>query len=118
MTTITPLKAWLLAATTDEKARLADRCATSVAYLRHLAANEDKTYRREPRTELAQAIERETRAMNRASRGRLPVVLRTDLVQACRECEYARRCLGAAAVGAGHFPIVTDDPGSEGGTPD
>ena len=117
MSTITPLKAWLRAATKPEREHLAAAAKTSVAYLNHLAADKSKPYHREPEPALAAAIERATKRMARASEGRLPVVYRTDLVAACRECEFAKRCLGARAT-AGHFPIVVDDDGTEGGSCD
>lgn len=116
MKTISPLKAWLRAATPAERQFLADAVHTSPQYLNHLSA-EGKAYHREPGPELAAAIERTTKDMARSSKGRLPVVLRTDLVGACRNCDFARRCLGDR-VNASHFPIVVEDPGSEGGTPD
>lgn len=114
MNTITPLKAWLNAATTAEREMLAKNAGTSVQYLSHLAVNDDKLYKREPKPALAAAIERETKAMARASKGRLPVVYRTDLVTACRQCEFARKCLGETAVRS-EFPVVVD---SEGGHAD
>ena len=103
--TITPLKAWLKLATIAERETLAKNVGTSAMYLSHLAVNDDKLYRREPKPALAAAIERETKAMAKASKGRLPVVWRTDLVTACRECEFARKCLGERAT-ASEFPIV------------
>ncbi len=115
MTTITPLKAFLNAATAAEKQLLADRAGTSVQYLGHLSVNDDKLYKREPKPALAAAIERETKALAKASKGRLPPVYRTDLVTACRECEFARKCLGETAVRS-EFPIVVGvDADSEGG---
>lgn len=117
MNTISTLKAWLRAATAQERERLAEKCKTSVQYLGHLAADKDKKYAREPAPALAASIEHETKAMRRASGGRLPVVMRTDLITACRECEYAKKCLGSR-ITASHFPIVVEDPGSEGGTCD
>lgn len=104
-TTISPLRAWINAATLAERKVLADAVGTSVQYLSHLAVNDDKAYKREPKPGLAALIERETQAMAKASKGRLPVVWRTDLVQACRGCEFARRCLGETAVRS-EFPIV------------
>lgn len=103
---ITPMKAWMRAATADEQELLAQRVGTSRQYLYHLAADPASNYYREPAAGLAGAIERETLAMARAAKGRLPVVYRTDLVAACRECPFAKRCLGDKAV-ASHFPIVT-----------
>lgn len=121
MSTITSLKTWMNASTHDEKKLLAERAGTSVAYLYHLAAGEEKGYKREPKPALAGAIERETKAMNRASRGRLPIIYRTDLNSHCRGCDFARRCLGEEVVTGSHFPVVTGvtlDDGSEGGSPD
>jgi len=110
MTTITTLKAWLNAATPAEREHLAAEAGTSAQYLGHLAANDDKQYKREPKPELAANIERVTKAMARSSKGRLPVVYRTDLISACRECEFARKCLGER-VTASHFPVVVDSGG-------
>lgn len=107
MNTITPMKAWLLAATTDERGLLAQRVGTSAQYLSHLAVNEDRAYKREPKATLAAAIERETKAMAKASKGRLPVVYRTDLNATCRGCEFARRCLGDEVVVRSEFPVVS-----------
>lgn len=107
MTTITPMKAWLNAALTEEREFLAKQVGTSAQYLSHIAVNDDKSYKREPKAALAAAIERETKAMSKRSKGRLPVVMRTDLVEACRQCEFARRCLGQDAIVRADFPIVT-----------
>ena len=105
MNTISALKAWLKAATTLERETLARNVGTSTQYLAHLAVNEDKNYKREPKIGLAAAIERETTAMAKASKGRLPVVLRTDLVEGCRGCPYARKVLGERVLQS-EFPIV------------
>jgi hypothetical protein len=43
--------------------------------------------------------------MAKASKGRLPVIYRTDIVAACRACDFAQRCLGERAV-VSEFPIV------------
>jgi len=107
MTTITAMKAWLNAATTDEREMLARRCGTSAQYLSHIAVNEDRNYKREPKPSLAAAIERETQAMAASSKGRLPVVYRTDLNATCRECAFARKCLGEDVVTRSAFPIVS-----------
>lgn len=105
MTTITQMKAWLNAATPAERETLAKLVNTSVQYLSHVAVNEDKNYKREPKIPLAAGIERETRAMAKASKGRLPIVLRTDLVEGCRQCPYAQKVLGERAL-ASEFVIV------------
>lgn len=99
-------KTWMRLATPDEQKLLAHRAGTTRQYLYHLAADEGASYKREPQPELAAAIERETEAMHKASGGRLPRIYRTDLVTACANCEFAKKCLGAAALRA-DFPLVT-----------
>lgn len=101
-TTMNTLKLWMRAATPDEQALLAERAGTSRQYLYQLSGEF-----RVCSADLGSALERETKAMARASKGRLPIVYRTDLVPACRACEYAQRCLGPRAV-ASEFPIVTE----------
>lgn len=102
MDTITPLKAWMSSATVDEQSTLAKRAGTSRGYLYQLAGGH-----RQASADLGAVIERETRVMHRASKGRLPIVYRTDIVPACRACEFAQRCLGERAV-VSEFPIVAD----------
>lgn len=115
MNTISALKAWLKAATTLERETLARNVGTSTQYLAHVAVNEDKLYRREPKIGLAAGLERETTAMAKASKGRLPVVLRTDLIDGCRQCPYAQKVLGDRALQS-EFPIVVAGAAdSEGG---
>ena len=99
--TITTMRAWMHAATPDEQDVLAERAGTSRGYLYSLAGGH-----RTASADLGSAIERETRGMHKQSKGRLPRVYRTDLVPACRACEYALKCLGPIAV-ASEFPIVT-----------
>ena len=107
------VKLWMKASTAAEQEVLASKAGTSRAYLYHLSASEEKTYAREPKPKLAAAIERVTAEMHKASKGRLPRIYRTDLVTACRECEFAQKCLGAAAVRS-DFPIVVEADVSKG----
>ena len=100
MTTITPMKAWMMAATPQEQEALAEMVGTSRAMLYHYAGGF-----REVSAHRAGGIEGATKALAKASKGRLPIVYRTDLAHACRQCEYAQKCLGERAV-ASHFPIV------------
>lgn len=93
------MKLWMQAASTAEQEELATRVSTSRAYLYHLAADAGSTYRREPKPILAAQIERATVLMAKKASGRLPIVYRTDLVSACRQCEFARKCLGAKVIG-------------------
>ncbi len=103
MNTLHPLRVWLNAATTDEKKLLASRVGTSPAML-GLYARQDR-HGRECSAERAGQIEAVTAEMHRASKGRLPKVMRTDLCQACLTCAYARKCLGSRAT-VSEFPIV------------
>lgn len=98
MTTFTtPLASWLAAATPEEAQQLADGAGTSVQYLRHLAADDAKKYHRVPSAALAAEIERVAFGLRLASGDRLPELLRIDLLAVCRECPYARKCLGERA---------------------
>lgn len=102
MSTITPLRAWMRAATPDERELLAARAGTTVGMLNQYAGGH-----RECSAARAGEIEAATTAMSKASKGRLQVVYRTDLAVACRECPYAQKCLGERAV-ASQFPIVDE----------
>ena len=104
-------KLWMRAATTEEQELLAVNVGTSREYLYQISGGFKQCS-----PERGSAIERETKRMHRASKGRLPIVYRTDLVEACRLCEFAQKCLGGAAVRA-DFPIVTAEmvAESEGG---
>ena len=94
------MKQWMLGATPEEQALLAERVGTSRAHLYQIAGGF-----RNASSERALVIERETRLMHKASKTRLPVVYRTDLSAACRSCDFAHKCLGARAV-VSEFPIV------------
>jgi DNA-binding transcriptional regulator YdaS (Cro superfamily) len=100
MKTITPMRNWMAAATVAEQELLAERVGTSRGMLYQLAGGH-----RNASAERAQAIERETKLMAKASKGRLPVIYRTDLCEACRSCDFAAKCLGDRVV-VSEFPIV------------
>jgi DNA-binding transcriptional regulator YdaS (Cro superfamily) len=100
-TTITPFAAWMRAATSVEQIALAERIGSTRETLYQYS-----TGHRQASVDRAAQIEEATREMSKASKGRLPVVLRTDLVPACRACPYALKCLGAERVLASEFPIV------------
>lgn len=106
--TLENLKVWLRLATPEERAKLAAAAGTSVVYLYQLSAHEGAAHKRGASAALASRIERAAASLTKAAKGRLPELLRTDLCQACRDCEYAQRCLGARAV-ASDFKILTDD---------
>lgn len=97
---LTQLKIFMRAATPDEQETLAKRAGTSRGML-YLVSSGHRNFGPEKAAE----IERVTRVMHRASKGRLPRIYRTDLASACAACEYAQKCLGSAAVRS-EFPIV------------
>lgn len=88
------------AATVDEQLLLASKIDTSRGHLYQLSGGH-----RQASASMAGKIEAATAEMNKASKGRLPRVVRTDLCEACRACQYAAKCLGARAV-VSDFPIV------------
>ena len=100
MKTINALKAWMRAATTDEHELMAGRVGTSVGMLHQYSGGH-----REISAERAGQIEAVRAQMHKASKGRLPKLVRTDLCEACRSCSYAQKCLGERAV-VSEFPIV------------
>jgi DNA-binding transcriptional regulator YdaS (Cro superfamily) len=95
MKTITSMKAWMAAATVDEQETLAARVGTTRGMLYQYAGGH-----RTASAERAGAIERSTAEMHKASK-----IYRTDLSEACLQCEYAQRCLKGQAV-ISEFPIV------------
>lgn len=95
----TTLKLWMQAATPAEQEALAAAVGTSRGTLYqyaggHLQASAAR----------GAAIERATSAMTKTN-PLLPVVYRTDTVEACRDCEFARRCLGDDIVVKSHFEV-------------
>jgi len=104
MKTITPFRAWMGAATTDEQKLLAERIGSSVGALHQYSSGH-----RRMSAERGIEIERVTREMARVSKGRLPIVYRTDMVTACRGCEFARSCLGTDIAVRSEFAIVTSE---------
>lgn len=101
------IKQWMRLATTAEQEELAKLANTKRSYLYHLAGEKDKAYGREPQPKLAIALESASAVLHKQSKGRLPLIYRTDLVTACRECAFAQKCLGAAAVRS-DFPIISE----------
>jgi hypothetical protein len=90
---MSPMKAWMQAASPEEQQALADRAETTRPYLYQLSGGF-----RDAGPALARRIELVTAQMTRESRGRLPTVYRTDINPDCRACEYAAKCLGPVAV--------------------
>ncbi len=102
MKTITAIKAWMRAATKQEQELLAATVGTSTGMLHQYSGGH-----RQASAETAGKIEVATAAMHKASKGRLPKIVRTDVCAACRQCQYAAKCLGERAV-VSDFPIVSE----------
>ena len=102
-TTIPALQSWIRLASAEEQRQLAEAIGTSRAMLSHYANGH-----RRPSAERGILIERETARMHRSTKGRLPKLYRTDLVSACRACEYAEKCLGSRIVASAEFMSIRD----------
>lgn len=107
-------KTWMKAATPSEQSVLADVLGSSREYLYQLSGGFRKAS-----PERGAAIEAASARMHEASQGRLPRIYRTDMVEACRNCEFAQRCLGPAATRS-EFTVVTAEhmAETEGGSHD
>jgi hypothetical protein len=103
MKTITVMRSWMSAATPNEQELLAAKVGTTRGMLYQLSGGHRQTS-----ASMAGKIEAATAEMHKHSKGRLPKVYRTDLCEACRECQYAAKCLGARAV-VSDFPIVSNN---------
>jgi hypothetical protein len=88
----TPMKVWMENATTEEQKQLCEMAETSRGYLYQLAGGF-----RSASAELAARVEEATKVLAKSSKGRLPVVYRTDLSKACSACHFARKCIGPRA---------------------
>jgi len=86
------VKVWMSTATVAEQEALAKEVGSSRGYLYQLAGGF-----RNASADLAAKIESATLQMAKKSKGRLPVVFRTDLSTACSQCHFARKCIGAKA---------------------
>lgn len=106
MSDMSQLKAWMRLATPEEQKALAAAAGTSRIYLYHLA-NDQARYARGASADLAGRIEVAAREIN-ANNPRLPRLLRTDLCEACRRCEHARKCLGEQIVTESEFRVLED----------
>jgi hypothetical protein len=88
------LKSWVYAATREEQEDFAARGGTTRSYLYHIGTH------RVASPELAARMEKVSREMHESTRGRLPLIYRTDLSPACRGCDFAHKALGDVAVRA------------------
>jgi hypothetical protein len=94
---------WMRAATADEQELLAVNAGTTRGHL-YQVSNAHRSFSPEKAADVA----RESEKMHKASAGRLPILYVTDLADACAGCQYAQRCLGAAAVRS-EFQVVTPE---------
>jgi DNA-binding transcriptional regulator YdaS (Cro superfamily) len=85
------LKHWMRKASTEEQEELALMVGTSRPYLYQLAGGF-----RQASPVMGAQIETETERMAKRNPD-LPVLYRTDLVDACRACRFAQQCLGPIA---------------------
>lgn len=94
------LHTWLKAADVDQQQALADAATNgSINMLFQYALGN-----RRPSALKAGQIEAAAENIRKRSKG-LPRIYRTDLTEACRECPYARKCLGQAAVASDFEPV-------------
>lgn len=84
----TPLKNWMTLATVAEQVQLAEMLNSSRATLYQYSNQE-----RGVSSGRAIDFEKATTKMFKITKGRLPVVLRTELSEACSRCEFAKKCL-------------------------
>jgi hypothetical protein len=99
----TALKLWMREATSVEQEELAKAGDTSRGQLYQVAGGFRKF-----RPGKAIGIEIKAAEMHKASKGRLPMVYRTDLATVCAGCAFAQKCLGPIALRAG-FEVAEDD---------
>jgi len=94
------LKLWLNAATREEKLALASLAGTTVGTLNQVAGGYRNGGDASVRSGLARKLESAAIALNKRN-GTLPTLLRTDLSTECRECDFAKKCLGERAAASG-----------------
>lgn len=106
--TLSPLQHWMRLATVEQQAELAARAGTSREYLYQIGSGY-----RDCSADLAGRIARAAQAIAESAPGNghlLPVLTRPALSKTCRDCEYARQCVGDLAT-ATAFPIEGHVPG-------
>lgn len=101
-------KLWMKAATPEEQQLMADALGTSRGMLYQISGGHATVS-----AERGILLERAAARMHRESKGRLPLIYRTDMVEACRQCDFAQKCLGSRAVRA-DFPLVTEEAMAKG----
>lgn len=96
-------KAWMAAASPQEQEDLAEHLETSRNVLYQYSGEF-----RQMSPSRAKMVEEFTLRLHRETKGRLPKVYRTDVNTDCRQCDFAQRCLGAAAV-ASEFSYIPEE---------
>jgi hypothetical protein len=102
------LKAWMRIASPEEQESLAAAAGTSRKYLYHLA-NDHSSYAREASPDLSRKLEAAARPLA-AENPRLPRLLRVDLNSACRNCDFAAKCLGEHIISESDFRTEETKP--------
>ena len=102
-----PMRAWLDAASKDEKRELARRAETTMGMISQIGGGYRNKGRPQVRSGLARRLELAAAEMRKSNKA-LPELLRTDLSGECRDCEFARKCLGSKAV-ATEFEVLPGD---------
>ena len=90
------MKAWMALATVQQQDEMAKLAKTTRGMLYKYVSN------RKASSEKAALIEEATKEMHKRTKGRLPVIYRTDLSSACAACQFARKCIGMKA----EFPLL------------
>lgn len=98
------MRFWMRKASEEERELLSYAVGTSRGNLDQYAGGH-----RQPSATRGREIEQVSHEMHEATDGRLPKLYRTDLVEACRSCEFARKCLGKSIVDRADFPLVDGD---------
>lgn len=91
------MKIWMETATVAQQQEMAGLAKSSRGYLYQLAGGF-----RAASAELAARIEDASKEMHKRTKGKLPVIYRTDLSTACSQCQFARKCIGMKA----EFPLL------------
>lgn len=99
------MQAWMDEASVEEREALAEMAGTTVGTLRQIAGSYRYNGQPSVRSGLARRIEIAADALRRKNKN-LPRVVRTDLSPECRECEFAQKCLGAAAIASDFTPVT------------
>lgn len=90
------LRIWMHSASLEERQALAELAGTSVGTLNQIAGGYRTNGEAIVRAGLARKLEQAAAVLNKRNSA-LPPLNRTDLSPECRECDFAIRCMSAAA---------------------